>query len=99
VSSASFFTGRGQAGELGFQAIMLLASYPTDLFAGPAKLVLYTILPAALVSSVPAHLMRDFDVVEALVLLGGAALCGLAGWAVFRAGLRRYTSGASWSQA
>lgn len=33
---------------------MVLGSYPVDIFSGAAKVVLYTVVPAAFVSSVPA---------------------------------------------
>lgn len=99
AGSLSFFAGRDEGGELGFHAIVLLGSYPVDVFAGVAKLVLYTVVPAAFVSTVPARLLEQFDLVEALTL--GAIACGfgVAAWATFTLGLRRYTSGAVWTRA
>ncbi len=54
--------------------MLLLGAYPVDIFAGAVKVVLYTVVPAAFVSSVPARLIEDFDVVRALGLAGVAGL-------------------------
>jgi ABC-2 type transport system permease protein len=99
TGSLAFFAGRGESGELGFQAIVLLGSYPVDVFAGTAKLLAYTVVPAAFVSTVPARIIMDPDAGQALVLLAVAAGVAAAASLVFRAGLRRYTSGAVWTRA
>lgn len=99
TGSLSFFLGRSEGGELGFQAILLLGSYPVDIFAGAAKVVLYTIVPAAFVSSVPARLIDSFSLSRAAWLAGTAAAFAFAGWLTFTIGLRRYTSGSVWTRA
>jgi ABC-2 type transport system permease protein len=98
TGSLAFFTGRGEAGDFGLHAMLVLANYPADIFAGVAKALLYTVVPAAFVSTVPARLVDDFDLAQAVAMLGVAAAFGLAGWATFTAGLRRYTSGAVWTR-
>lgn len=99
TGSVSFFAGRNDVGELSFHGILLLSSYPVDVFGPVAKVVLYTVLPAAFVGSMPARLMTSFDPVAAAVMVGVAAAFGVLGWAAFTAGLRRYTSGAVWTNA
>lgn len=99
TGSLSFFVGRSEGGELGFHAILLMGAYPVDLFAGVAKVVLYTIVPAAFVSSVPARLIDSFDVGMAMWLGLIAAFFAIAGWLTFTIGLRRYTSGSVWTRA
>ena len=54
TGSLAFFAGRSESGELGFHAMLLLGAYPVDIFAGTAKLVMYTVVPAAFVSTIPA---------------------------------------------
>lgn len=98
TGSLAFFIGRNEGGELGFHAMILLGAYPVDIFAGAIKVLLYTVVPAAFVSSVPARLIEDFDVVNALWLVGVAGAFAGAGWATFTLGLRRYTSGSVWSR-
>jgi ABC-2 type transport system permease protein len=99
TGSLAFFIGRNEGGELGFHAMLLLGAYPVDVFAGAVKVVLYTVVPAAFVSSVPARLIEDFDYLRAFGLAGVAGLFAFAGWATFTLGLRRYTSGSVWTRA
>lgn len=98
TGSLAFFVGRNEGGELGFHAMLLLGSYPVDVFAGVAKVVLYTVVPAAFVSSVPARLVANFDAREAALLAAIAATFVLMAWATFTLGLRRYTSGSVWTR-
>jgi ABC-2 type transport system permease protein len=99
TGSLAFFVGRSEAGELGFQALLMLGSYPVDVFAGVARIMLYSVVPAAFVSSVPAQLVDGFDVVHMAWLAGTAAAFASAGWLTFTLGLRRYASGSIWTRA
>lgn len=99
MGSLSFFAGRNEAGDLGFHAILLFSAYPVDIFAGATKLFLFTVVPAGFVTSVPAKLVDDFNLGWATALLAVAAGIAAAGALVFRIGLRRYTSGAVWTEA
>lgn len=98
TGSLAFFIGRNEGGELGFHGMLLLGAYPVDVFAGAVKVILYTVVPAAFVSSVPARLVEDFDLGRALMLAGVAALFAAVGWVTFTFGLRRYTSGSVWTR-
>jgi ABC-type uncharacterized transport system permease subunit len=69
-----------------------------DMFAGVAKLVVHSVLPAAFVAAVPARLVDSFDTGQALALGAAATTFALAGWLVFTVGLRRYTSGSVWTR-
>ena len=91
-----FVGGRGEQADLGFNAILIFASYPLDLFGGATKVLLFTAVPAAFVSGLPARLVRDFDAARALILVAVAAGFALLGWALFELGLRRYSSGSIW---
>jgi ABC-2 type transport system permease protein len=99
VGSLAFFVGRNEGGELGFHALLLLGSYPADIFSGPSKVLLYTLIPAAFVGAVPARLVDRFDPTLALGALAAAAFFLAAGWTMFTLGLRRYTSGSVWTRA
>ena len=99
AGSIAFFVGRNDAGELGLHAILMFSSYPVDIFGGATKLLLYTVIPAAFVGSVPVRLVENFDAATAALLVGAAGAFALLGWVMFRAGLRRYTSGAVWTRA
>lgn len=99
AGSLAFFTGRGESGDAGFNALLVLASYPTEIFSGGAKVLLYTLVPAALVAAGPSRLVADPAVTDALALLGAGVVFAAAGWWTFTVGLRRYTSGSVWTRA
>jgi len=93
-----FVGGRGEQADMGFNAILIFASYPLDLFGGATKVLLFTAVPAAFVTGVPAQLMRSFDPARAVLLAGMAAVFAGLGWATFELGLRHYSSGSIWSR-
>lgn len=99
MGSASFFVSRNEASELGFHAILLFSNYPVDIFTGYTRIFLYGVVPAAFVSTVPAQLIGEFSVGRAAALVAVALTAATVGWAAFTVGLRRYTSGATWTQA
>jgi ABC-2 type transport system permease protein len=97
MGSVSFFAGRGEAGELGLHSIVLLASYPVDIFGGATKALLHTAIPAAFVASAPSTLVDTPHPIDALALFSAALAFAVLGWATFSAGLRRYTSTGLWT--
>lgn len=99
AASSVFFTGRSQGGDLSVHSILLLSSYPAEIFSGSTRALLFTVVPAAFVSTVPARLVTDFSWSTAAALATAAAAFALIGWSVFSAGLRRYTSGSGWTRA
>lgn len=98
LGSVVFFTGRGEPGYLGMHAILLLAGYPVDVFTGPARALLYTLLPAAFVAAVPARVVDAPTARDALLMLGSAAVFAVLARVTFDLGLRRYTSGSAWAR-
>ncbi|MEA2506305.1 MAG: viologen exporter family transport system permease protein [Actinomycetota bacterium] len=94
-----FIGGRGEQAELGFQALLMLASYPIDLFGGFIKLLLFTAIPAAFVTGLPTRLLTHFDWGEAGIFLGGSLGAVLLARLVFHSGLAHYRSGALWTRA
>lgn len=96
VHSLAFWMGNASllAGQV-VNAVICLSTYPLELFDGTARLVLFTVVPAALMGAVPAGLVHHFTWVGAGQLVAAAgALLALA-LAVFRRGLRRYESGSA----
>lgn len=99
TGALAFFIGRSESGELGFHSMLLLGAYPVDVFAGAIRILLFTVVPAAFVSAVPARLIIDFDAGRALALTTASAAFAIAATATFTLGLRRYTSGSIWTRA
>jgi ABC-2 type transport system permease protein len=57
------------------------------------RILLYTLIPAAFVGSVPAALLIDFSWGKLAMLAIVTATIASMAWGVFRWGLRRYESG------
>jgi ABC-2 type transport system permease protein len=73
--------------------VITFSLYPEPIFGGALKLLLFTLLPAGLVSYLPASLVREpsWPGLAALLMVTGLYL-----WLavrIFRAGLARYSSG------
>ncbi|UCC62721.1 MAG: ABC-2 family transporter protein, partial [Anaerolineae bacterium] len=94
VGSLAFWVGN--ADNLASQAInamLTFSLYPVEIFPGAVQWLLYTLIPAALVGSLPAGLLSDFSWYRLGILIAFTAGIVLAARAVFRLGLRRYESG------
>jgi ABC-2 type transport system permease protein len=91
--------GRGEQADLGFQALLILSSYPLDVFGGLTKVLMFSVIPAAFVTGIPVHLVDRFRWSTLGLLVAVAGLSALAARAAFRAGLRHYRSGALWTRA
>jgi len=94
VGSLAFWIGNSDT--LAMQAINALLTfslYPAEIFPGVVRVLLYTLIPAAFVGSLPAKLLNEFDWGQLATMLAFTAGITLAAGAVFRRGLRRYESG------
>jgi ABC-2 type transport system permease protein len=96
VQSLAFWLGMiSNLTGLAFNAILTFGIYPITLFDNYAKLILFTLIPAAFVGALPAEFIRAFTwQTLAQLLLGAIAFLFLA-VTVFRLGLRRYESGSA----
>ncbi len=94
--SLTFWLGNaGALARLLMNAILTFALYPITLFDGPAKFVLFTIIPAALMGSLPASIVRNANWQSLVGLTFGAGLLLLLAILIFHLGLRRYESGSA----
>lgn len=96
VNSAAFWAGIVSSfTNLMVNAIITFGIYPISLFDNYAKLILFTLVPAALMGAVPAEFIAQFTwQTLAELLLGAMIFLGLA-VTVFRLGLKRYESGSA----
>jgi ABC-2 type transport system permease protein len=98
-SATLYMGGRGEQGDVGFHAVLMLASYPLDVFGGAVKLILFTALPAAFITGVPTELVTTFDWGRVALVVSVSIFATVLARAVFRGGLTRYRSGALWTRA
>lgn len=94
VQSLAFFIGNADTTAAQLMGSMIhFSTYPTSIFQGAVKVLLFTAIPAGFISYMPVGLLREADpLFIAGATAAAAAMAGLA-IAVFRAGLRRYESG------
>lgn len=94
VHSLAFFFGNAESfAAQAYMSMLHFTTYPIDIFDGWAKLMLFTVLPAGFVSSVPVRIMRHFEPLYLLGLVGATAALSAIATYVFYRGLVRYESG------
>lgn len=86
----------GQAEGLALQvtnALIMFSTYPTTIFSGFVRVLLFTAIPAGFIAYVPVRFLREWQAWQLLSVVAVAiAFALLAVW-VFGRGLRRYESG------
>jgi ABC-2 type transport system permease protein len=94
VGSLAFFVSQSQdiSGYL-YNALISFSLYPIDIFPRVVRLLLYTLVPAAMVGTLPARLLYEFRWEWLIALLGFTAIILLVARRMFMLGLRRYESG------
>lgn len=74
-------------------ALFLFALYPGHIYSGLLQMVMFTLIPAGIISFLPIELLRNFSWTYLIALVGGAALAVFASYFIFKQGLSRYESG------
>jgi ABC-2 type transport system permease protein len=96
VQSLAFWVGNAQMFTAqALNAVITFSIYPITLFDGSAKLILFTVIPAALIGALPAEFTLRFTPDRLIELLGAASLFLFLAVILFYRGLRRYESGSA----
>ncbi len=96
VQSLAFWLGMmTNLTNLVLNAMITFGIYPITLFDSTAKVILFTLIPAALMGAVPAEFIRAFTWRSLGELLVGAGAFLFLAVSVFRLGLRHYESGSA----
>lgn len=94
AGSLSFFLGNGASlAEQWRIALITFSTYPSILFEGGVKLLLFTLMPAGFISALPIAALRNLSLADAALALAGSLAVTLVGVLAFAFGLRRYQSG------
>ncbi len=94
TGTMSFFAGNSENLASQMQnALVHFSTYPSAIFGGTVKMLLFTIVPAGFINSVPVKIMRDFDPVFFLGLAGAAVVFLTGAIFAFKSGMKRYESG------
>lgn len=93
-NALAFFFGNIQSiATLVFEFTITLSIYPTEMFKGFIRMVLFTVIPAGFISMVPIKLIDNFDLrLFGLLILAVIVWITIA-FTVFYQGLKRYESG------
>ena len=94
IGSLAFYLDQSQdiAGYL-FNAIISFSLYPIDIFPRLVRFLLYSLIPAAMVGTLPARLLSTFRWTDLGIFVGFTALILFVARRLFMRGLRRYESG------
>ncbi|MEW6083925.1 MAG: ABC-2 family transporter protein [Chloroflexota bacterium] len=96
VQSLSFWLGNTTAlSQFSIGALLTFSLYPSALYDATTKLILLTLLPAALIGTIPAEFVREFSVQQLFQLTAGAGVFLSAAIFIFSKGLKRYESGSA----
>lgn len=96
VQSLAFWLGNSaNLAQIAINAMITFAIYPITLFDHTAKIILFTVIPAALMGAAPAEFTRHFTWAALAQLLAGASALMFIAVGLFQAGLRRYESGSA----
>lgn len=94
VGSFAFYMGSAErASSQAMYTLFHFVSYPSQIFPKGVKFLLFTVVPAGFVTTIPVDLVRSFAWGPMLGLVAGAAAFLGLGILVFYRGLRRYESG------
>jgi ABC-2 type transport system permease protein len=94
MGSLAFWIGSAESVAFqGVNAMLTFSLYPVEIFPGVVRLLLYTLIPAAFVGSLPAGLLAHFRWEQLLYLMGFTVGILLLARGMFYRGLRRYESG------
>jgi ABC-2 type transport system permease protein len=74
-------------------ALFLFAHYPTNIYSGLLHLIMFTLIPAGLISYLPVELMRHFSWLQFFILIVSTATIVYAAFLIFYSGLKKYESG------
>lgn len=94
--SLTFWLGNASAlADQLANAMVTFALYPSDIFQGAVRFLMFTLVPAAFVGLVPTNVVRFVDLGGLLALTLAAIVITLVSSRIFYIGLRRYESGSA----
>lgn len=94
VQSMAFWTGPIENLSKKFcDALFLFSLYPTNIYSGFLQLVMFTLIPAGVISYLPVEMVRSFCWLKFFSMIASSLVfVSLAFW-IFHQGLKRYVSG------
>jgi len=75
------------------EALFLFALYPTNIYSGWLQVIMFTLIPAGIISYLPVELIRHFSWSQLLILITSASAFLVLAIGIFYFGLKKYESG------
>jgi len=94
IHSLTFWLGSIESvSQKYLDSLFVFALYPTNIYSGILKLLMFTLIPAGLIGYMPVELLHHFSWLKLIILL--ASSLGFSGLSliVFYLGLKKYESG------
>jgi len=94
IQSAAFWAAKSSsmADDL-FNMLVSITVYPQHTYGFVARVLLFTVLPAAFISLLPVEALREGSTWKAAATIGAGVFYGWIALRIFESGLKRYTSG------
>lgn len=94
TQSLAFWLGNAEGvGQQFFNALLNFSTYPTVIFTGLIKVLLFTVIPAGFITYMPVQLLRSPSWMMLGQLILFTVTAAVVAFVVFHRGLRRYESG------
>lgn len=94
VHGLSFFFGNMEGiGDLVNEFLISFSIYPEGIFSGGVKFLIYSVIPAAFISYIPASISENFTLDKLILVVLVALLWIVLAYFIFYKGLKRYESG------
>lgn len=94
TASLTFFVGSFQSvASWTMDFLISFSIYPETIYFGMIKVILFTLLPAGLLTMLPTDLILEFNFTKFLYLLMGIGSWFIISQFLFRLGLKKYESG------
>jgi ABC-2 type transport system permease protein len=90
VGSSVFWLRREEFSDTLFMISTVLGMYPATIFGGPAKFIVYAVIPTAFMTTLPAQYVTGASWTVLAQSAAVAALCMALGVAIFQIGLSQY---------
>lgn len=74
-------------------SLFLFALYPTNIYSGLLQVVMFTLIPAGIITYLPVELIRHFSWTQLFILTGSSLFFVALAVFIFYSGLKRYQSG------
>lgn len=92
--SLSFWLGSTEGVSKKYcDALFLFALYPTNIYSGMLKIIMFTLIPAGVISYLPVELIRNFSWLQFFTLIASSLVFFIFSFLIFYRGLKRYESG------